>query len=140
MWRSEDRRGHSGGVRVTLCERSCSALCYANFESWWGVGFQDQCENQKSLTAVMGASKEEGEREVAAEVSIDLQTVTLEAEGEAAVAVLNKVESFQWQDGAVDSRPDCSDSDTYEECLAETFYAPEVDIPEAPQKQTPRSG
>jgi hypothetical protein len=103
------------------------------------VDFQELCENQKSLSAVMGATTEEREREVAAEGSIELQTLTLEAEGEAAVAVLSKVDSFQWQDGAVDSRPDCSDSDTYEECLAETFYAPEPDIPEAPQKQTPRS-
>jgi len=90
---------------------------------------QEICENQKSLSAVMGAPTEG---------LIELQTLTLEAEGEAAVAVLKKADSFQWQDGAVDVRPDCSDSDTYEECLADTFYV-EPDVPEAPQKQSPRS-
>ena len=95
----------------------------------WGLGSQEICENQKSLSAVMGAPTEG---------LIELQTLTLEAEGEAAVAVLKKADSFQWQDGAVDVRPDCSDSDTYEECLADTFYV-EPDVPEAPQKQSPRS-
>jgi hypothetical protein len=95
----------------------------------WGLGSQEICENQKSLSAVMGAPTEG---------LIELQTLTLEAEGEAAVAVLKKADSFQWQDGAVDVRPDCSDSDTYEECLADTFYV-EPDVSEAPQKQSPRS-